>query len=188
VPAWRAMVGGLLAALLVAGCGAIPDPERQARDAATDRVRTRALRFGTEVWAGLRATDAAGAAEVVRRSTRLLGGFDGPGGGGSAAGVLATEVGDGGAVRLDLAFRDQADAGGGLSYTQATVLLCVRLTGAPGPAGEVRLADLACPPALVEPGVVDQVVTLAREGPPPAPAPPRAVCLSGGDNDECVGG
>ena len=56
MPAWRAMVGGLLAAVLVAGCGAIPDPERQARDAATDRVRTRALRFGTEVWAGLRAT------------------------------------------------------------------------------------------------------------------------------------
>jgi hypothetical protein len=68
------------------------------------------------------------------------------------------------------------------------LLQCVRLTGTPGPDGQVRLANLACPAALVEPGLVDEVVTLASEGPPPAAEQPRDPCLSGGGNDECAGG
>jgi hypothetical protein len=76
--------------------------------------------------------------------------------GGLVAVLLAASVGSDGTVRLDLVFRDQADAGGGLSYAQAVIQLCVTVTATPGPDGEVRLDDPAC--------------------------------LSGGSNEECVGG
>jgi hypothetical protein len=101
--------------------------------------------------------------------------------------VLAAWVDDKGSIRLDLAFRDKADAGGGLWAANAVVILCVRLTGRPGPAGEVRLTNLTCPAALREPGLVDEVVTLAREGPPPTPERSRDPCHSGG-SDDCAGG
>lgn len=113
--AWPGLVGGLLAVLLVAGCGIIPEPEEQARELATDRVRDEATGFGTSLWTGLRATGAAGAREVVRQHAELLDpspGGDGP----HERGLLAASVGSDGAVVLDLVFRDQADAGGGLSY------------------------------------------------------------------------
>jgi hypothetical protein len=108
--------------------------------------------------------------------------------GGLLAVLLAASVGRDGAVVLDLVFRDQADAGGGLSYAQAVVQLCVRVTGTPGPGAQVRLADLACPASLAMPGLVDHQVTLAEEGPPTAPEPPRPACHSGGDNRGCPGG
>jgi hypothetical protein len=185
--AWPGIVGGALALLLGAGCGIVPEPEEQARALATDRVRDEAAGFGTSLWAGLRATDAAGAREVVRQHAGLLDsspGEDGP----HERGLLAASVGSDGAVVLDLVFRDQADAGGGLSYAQAVVQLCVRVTGTPGPGAQVRLADLACPASLAMPGLVDHQVTLAEEGPPPAPEPPRPACHSGGDNRGCPGG
>jgi len=62
------------------------------------------------------------------------------------------------------------------------------VTGTPGPAGQVRLADLACPASLAGPGLVDHQVTLAEEGPPPAPERRYSPCLSGGGNEECAGG
>jgi hypothetical protein len=40
-------------------------------------------------------------------------------------------------------------------------MLCVRMTGTPGPGGVVRLANLACPSGLIQAGMVDEVVTLA---------------------------
>ena len=184
--AWSGIVGGVLTVLLGAGCGLVPDPEEQARELATGRVRDAAAGFGT-MWAGLRATDAAGAREVARRHAELLDpspGEDGP----SERGLLATSAGRDGAVVLDLVFRDRADAGGGLTYAQAVVQLCVRVTGTPGPGGQVRLADLACPASLASPGLVDHQVALAEEGPPPAPEPPRPGCHSGGDNRGCPGG
>ncbi len=91
-------------------------------------------------------------------------------------------------MRLDLVFRDQADAGGGLSYAQAVVQLCVTVTATPGPDGEVRLDDLACPASVAAPGLVDHEVDLAREGVLPPPPGRYPACLSGGSNEECVGG
>lgn len=181
---WGAL-GGLLAVVLCTGCGIMP--EQQARAEATDRVRAAALSFGTSVWAGLRETDAAGARRVLERHEALLGRFE-TANGPWENGVLAAWVDDKGSIRLDLAFRDKADAGGGLWAAHAVVMLCVRLTGTPGPAGEVRLTSLACPAALREPGLVDEVVTLAREGPPPTPERSRDPCHSGGGSDDCAGG
>jgi hypothetical protein len=181
------MVGGLLAVLLAAGCGIMPSPEQEARRSATDRVRAQATRFGTSLWAGLRVADSAGAGRVLEQHEELMGPFNAANGPWED-GVLAASVDEEGAVRLDLAFRDKADAGGGMSAAQVVVMLCVRLTGTPGPDGQVRLANLACPAALVEPGLVDEVVTLASQGPPPAPEQRRDPCLSGGGNDECAGG
>jgi hypothetical protein len=183
--AWQRVVGGLVVAGLAGGCGVIPDPEAQARRYATDAVRAQAERTGTGFWAALRATDAGGAHRVVRDYEELLGRFRVPAGP-RATGVIGGAVGGDGTARLDLAFRDQSQAGGGLSYAGVVVMLCVRMTGTPGPGGEVRLANLACPSELVETGLVDEVVTLAREGPPPAPDPPRPACHSGGD--DCPGG
>ena len=184
---WRGIVGGLLAALLATGCGLVPDAEERARDLATDRVRGRATRLGTELWAVLRATDVAGAREVVRKHTEMLSPAPDPASP-SQQSLLAASVGSDGAVVLDLVFRDEAYTGGGLSYAQAVVQLCVRVTGTPGPAGQVRLADLACPASLAGPGLVDHQVTLAEEGPPPAPERRYSPCLSGGGNEECAGG
>jgi hypothetical protein len=116
----------------------------------------------------------------------MLGPFHVPAGP-SAKGVIASSVDEDGTVRLDLAFRDQANAGGGWSYAQAVAMLCVRLIGTPGPGGEVRLVNFTCPASLVETSLVDEVVVLAREGSPPAPEPPRDPCHSGGSND-CKGG
>jgi hypothetical protein len=183
--AWRGLAGGLLTVVL-AGCGIVPHPEQQARRDATDRVRAKAMRFGTSLWAGLRETDAAGAQRVIQQHQELLGPFDAAAGPWEN-GVLGASAAADGTVRLDLAFRDKADAGGGWSAAQAVVMLCVRLTGTPGPGGEVRLVNLPCPASVVDPGLVDEVVTLAREGPPPAPEPPRKPCHSGGSND-CAGG
>jgi hypothetical protein len=185
--AWRGIVGGLLAVLLAGGCGIVPEPEEQARGDATDLVRAQAARFGTSLWGGLRAADAAGARRVVEQHEELLGSFQ-EAAGPWQDGVLAASVDEDGAVRLDLAFRDKADAGGGLSYAQAVVQLCVRMTGTPGPGGQVRLANLPCPASVASPGLVDQEVTLDEEGPPPAPRGRVPACHSGGDNDDCVGG
>jgi hypothetical protein len=182
----RKLLGGLLTILLVAGCALPPSPEEQARRRATDRVRAEATRLATSVWAGLQAVDAGGARRVVEQHEDLLGRFD-PAAGPWENGVLAASVEEDGTVRLDLAFRDQADAGGGLAAASVVVMLCVRLTGTAGPGGQVRLANLACPPGSVTAGLVDEVVTLAREGPPPAPEPPRRPCRSG-DNGQCPGG
>jgi hypothetical protein len=181
----RVVASGLVVAGLAGGCGVIPDPEAQARRYATDAVRAQAERIGTDLWAALRATDAGGAHRVVQDHEDLLGRFRVPAGP-RAAGVIGAAVGEDGTTRLDLAFRDQSQAGGGLSYAGVVVKLCVRMTGTPGPGGEVRLANLACPSELVEAGLVDEVVALAREGPPPAPDPPRPACHSG--SDDCPGG
>jgi len=129
---WRGIVGGLLAALLATGCGLVPDAEEQARELATEYVRSEATRLGTELWAVLRATDAAGAREVVRKHTEMLSPAPEPASS-SQQSVLAASVGSDGAVVLDLVFRDRANSGGGLSYAQAVVQLCVRVTGTPGP-------------------------------------------------------
>ena len=153
---------------------------------ATDQVRDDATRFGTSLWAELQAVDATGVRQVEQHKA-LLGRFD------AAAppwedGVLAASVDQDGAVRLDLAFREPADAGGGLSAARVVVMLCVRLTGTPGPSGEVRLVNLTCPAGSVEAGVMDEVVTLAREGPPPAPGTGSPSLPQGGRNDDCAGG
>ena len=131
---WRGIVGWLLAVLLVAGCEVIPEPEEQARELATERVRTLAKRDATELLLALRAADAAGAREVVRRHTEMLDPSPGPDMT-SRSGLLAASVGSDGAVRLDLVFRDRARRW--------------------------------------------------RPLPPPRRSPP---CLSGGSNEECVGG
>ena len=115
--AWRGLAGGLLTVVL-AGCGIVPHPEQQARRDATDRVRAKAMRFGTSLWAGLRETDAAGAQRVIQQHQELLGPFDAAAGPWEN-GVLGASAAADGTVRLDLAFRDKADAGGGWSAAQA---------------------------------------------------------------------
>jgi hypothetical protein len=118
---------------------------------------------------------AAGAREVVRKHTEMLSPAPDPASS-SQQRVLAASVGSDGAVALDLMFRDQAYTGGGLSYAQAVVQLCVRVTGTPGPGlpGQPRTGR---PPG--DPG---------RGGAAAGPGAALSPCLSGGGNEECVGG
>jgi hypothetical protein len=185
--AWRNILGGLLAVLLAAGCELMPSPEQEGQDVRhrpgpRRRNPVRDQPVGRAA-GGRRHWRAAGG----RAARALLGRFDAAAGPWED-GVLAASVDQDGAVRLDLAFREPADAGGGLSAARVVMMLCVRLTGTPGPSGEVRLVNLTYPAGSVEAGVVDEVVTLAREGPPPAPEQARHPCLSGGRNDDCAGG
>jgi hypothetical protein len=185
--AWRG-VAGLLAVPLVGGCAMVQDPRDQARELATGNVRAKAGRNATDLGVGLRATDAAGAAEVVRKHLESLDPSPDPGDR-SEDGLLASSVASDGTVRLDLVFRDGAYATGGFgSYEDAVVQLCVSVTATPGPGGQVRLDDLDCPASLAAPGVVDEEVDLASEGVLPLPPRRSPPCLSGGDNHECVGG
>jgi len=138
----------LVASLLATSCGLVPNPEQEAKRRATDHVRAAATGYGTNLWAGLRAVDASGARQVLEQQEALLGRFDAEGEE-WRDGVLAAAADTDGTVRLDLAFRDRADAGGGLSAAQTVVMLCVRLTGTPGPSGQVRLTNLACPAGSV---------------------------------------
>jgi hypothetical protein len=97
-------------AALAAGCELRPSPEQEARTYATDQVRDDATRFGISLWAGLREVDATGVRQVVEQHEALLGRFDAAAGPWED-GVLAASVDQDGAVRLDLAFREPADAG-----------------------------------------------------------------------------
>jgi hypothetical protein len=62
------------------------------------------------------------------------------------------------------------------------------VTATPGPGGEVRLSNLACPASVAAPGLVDEEVDLARDGVLPPPPRKYPACHSGGGNEECVGG
>jgi hypothetical protein len=186
--AWRGVVAGLLAVPLVTGCAMVQDPRDKAKELATRNVRTKATRNATDLGASLRATDAAGVPEVVRRHLEYLDPSPDPDDP-SEDGLLGSSVASDGTVRLDLVFRDGAYATGGFgSYEDAVVQLCVTVTATPGPGGQVRLDGLDCPAAVAAPGVVDEEVDLDREGvlsPPPRRYQP---CLSGGDSHECPGG
>jgi hypothetical protein len=79
--------------------------------------------------------------------------------------VARTSTRPDGTVDLEGTFIEHRDSGGGLSYEQAAVLLCVRLSGKPGPQAEVELADAPCPTNVTSKppnfGSIDKIVTSA---------------------------
>jgi hypothetical protein len=79
--------------------------------------------------------------------------------------VVRKAAGPDGTVDLEGTFIELRNSGGGGSYEDAAVLLCVRLSGKPGPQARVELADAPCPtnPTSRPPnfGSIDKIVTLS---------------------------
>lgn len=154
--------GGALALLaaIAAGCGFMGDSRQHAIDSATAAVRAAAEEARVEVEATLRAP-AAGQEQPVDRAARVLRQQISKSSGGRV--VRASTLPDG-TVDLEGTFIELRDGGGGFSQDQAAVLLCVRLTGRPGPQASVELADAPCPTnATSRPpdfGSIDKIVTL----------------------------
>jgi hypothetical protein len=156
------VTGGALVVLLVAiasGCRTM-DSRQQALDIATAAVRADAHTARDEVEATLR-TPATGQEQPIDRAAQVLQEEISKSSGGR---VVRKAARPDGTVDLEATFIELADSGGGLSYEQAAVLLCVRLTGRPGPQATVELADAPCPtnPTSRPPdfGSIDKVVTL----------------------------
>ena len=151
----RAMAVGVLTLAVIGGAaGCAADRFQQAVDNATASVRRQAGLARDEMAAILREPgDPPG---LVDRLSNAL----------SRAPIDGTvfhtdQAAD--AVTIDAAFTERSQAGGGLSYENATVRLCVRLQGAVGPHAHVDVADTACGPSLPtedpDAGRVDRVVT-----------------------------
>ena len=157
----RMVAGGaaVLLAAIAAGCGAT-DPRQQALDSATAAVRADARQARAEVESVLRDPGTSQEPPVDRAARVLLEQI----GKSSGGRVVRTSTRADGTVDLEGTFIELRDSGGGLSYEQAAVLLCVRLTGRPGPQAVVELTDAPCPTnATSKPpdfGSIDKIVTL----------------------------
>jgi hypothetical protein len=156
------VAGGALFVLVaaIAGCGNILDPKQQALDKATAAVRANARQARVEVEATLR-DPGTGQEQPVDRAARVLEEQISKGIGGR---VARKSTRSDGTVDLEATFIEHRDSGGGLSYEGVAVLLCVRLSGKPGPRAEVELADAPCPTNVTSKppnfGGIDKVVTL----------------------------
>lgn len=156
------VVGGALVLLTAtaAGCSLMGDAREHALDSATAAVRTAAREARAEVEATLRNPDT-GQEQPVDRAARVLLEQISKVTGGRL--VQASTRPDG-TVELEGTFIERRDGGGGFSHDQAAVLLCVRLTGKPGPQATVELADAPCPTNTTSRppnfGSIDKVVTL----------------------------
>ena len=132
------MAGGALIVLVatIAGCGTFMNSRQQALDKATAAVR------------------AAAEQARVEQISKTSGGR-----------VVRKAAGPDGTVDLEGTFIELRNSGGGGSYEDAAVLLCVRLSGKPGPQARVELADAPCPtnPTSRPPnfGSIDKIVTLS---------------------------
>ena len=157
------MVAGGVVLLLVtiaAGCGNVLDPKQQAVDTATRAVRANARQARVEVEATLR-DPGTGQERPVDRAARVLEEQISKGIGGR---VVRASTRSDGTVDLEGTFIEHRESGGLVSGGVA-VLLCVRLSGKPGPQTEVELADAPCPTNVTSKppnfGGLDKVVTLS---------------------------
>jgi hypothetical protein len=159
VNGWVTASGLVLLAATVAGCG-LMDARQQAVDRASSAVRAAAEEARREVEGALRAPGA-DPEEPVDRAARVLNEQIGKVTGGR---VVRASARPDGTVELEGTFIELRDSGGGLSYETAAVLLCVRLTGRPGPQAVVELADAPCPTSTTSRppnfGSIDKIVTL----------------------------
>jgi hypothetical protein len=158
----RLVAGGALFVLLaaVAGCGTFMNPRQQALDKATAAVRAAAEQARVEVEATLR-DPGTGQEQPVDRAARVLSEQISKTSGGR---VVRKAAGPDGTVDLEGTFIELRNSGGGGSYEDAAVLLCVRLTGKPGPQATVEISDAPCPPNPTSRppnfGSIDRIATL----------------------------
>ncbi|MGI8537197.1 MAG: hypothetical protein ACR2K2_12025 [Mycobacteriales bacterium] len=136
-------MAGVATALFLAGCS-ISSSKDQARDDATSQVRANAERIRGKLEDAARGTTGAAQLAAVRATLP-----DRP--------LVVSDSG----VRVDVALTSRSESGGGLSYAQVIVRLCVSYSIA-ADSGETRLADADCPAdvdATVRPDA--ETVTLA---------------------------
>jgi hypothetical protein len=157
----RMVAGGvvLLLVTLAAGCGNVLDPKQQALDSATSAVRANARQARVEVEAALREPGTS-QEQPADRAARVLEEQISKGIGGR---VARKSTRPDGTVDLEGTFIEHRESGGLVSGGVA-VLLCVRLSGKPGPQAEVELADAPCPANVTSKppnfGSIDKIVTL----------------------------
>ena len=151
----------IVLAATIAGCGTFMNPRQQALDKATAAVRAAAEQARVEVEATLR-DPGTGQEQPVDRAARVLAEQISKTTGGR---VVRKAAGPDGTVDLEGTFIELRNSGGGGSYEDAAVLLCVHLSGKPGPQARVELADAPCPtnPTSRPPnfGSIDKIVTLS---------------------------
>jgi len=150
----------IVLAATIAGCGTFMNPRQQALDKATAAVRAAAEQARVEVEATLR-DPGTGQERPVDRAARVLEEQISKGIGGR---VVRGSTRSDGTVDLEGTFIEHSESGGLVSGGVA-VLLCVRLSGKPGPQTEVELADAPCPTNVTSKppnfGGLDKVVTLS---------------------------
>jgi hypothetical protein len=157
----RLVAGGALFVLVVAiaGCGNVLDPKQQAVDKATAAVRANARQARVEVEAALR-EPATSQEQPADRAARVLEEQISKGIGGR---VARKSTRPDGTVDLEGTFIEHSESGGLVSGGVA-VLLCVRLTGKPGPQATVEISDAPCPPNPTSRppsfGSIDRIATL----------------------------
>jgi hypothetical protein len=156
------VAGGALFVLVaaIAGCGNVLDPKQQALDSATRAVRANARQARVEVEAALREPGTS-QEQPADRAARVLEEQISKGIGGR---VARTSTRSDGTLDLEGTFIEHRESGGLVSGGVA-VLLCVRLSGKPGPQAEIELADAPCPTNVTSKppnfGGIDKVVTLS---------------------------
>lgn len=141
--------------------GNVLDPRQQALDKATAAVRA-ARRAGAGRGRGHPARPGYGPGPARRPRRPGAGRADQQDHGGR---VVRKAAGPDGTVDPEGTFIELRNSGGGGSYEDVAVLLCVRLSGKPGPQARVELADAPCPtnPTSRPPnfGSIDKIVTLS---------------------------
>jgi hypothetical protein len=159
----RLVAGGalfVLVATIAAGCGNVLDPKQQALDKATAAVRANARQARVEVEAALREPGTS-QEQPADRAARVLNEQISKGIGGRVA-RMSTRAD--GTVDLEGTFIELRESGG-LVTEGVAVLLCVRLSGKPGPQAKVELADAPCPTNVTSKppnfGSIDKIVTLS---------------------------
>jgi hypothetical protein len=140
--ALRGAVAAVVMCLGVAGCAS---PAEKAREEAVGAVRAKAYALGENLAAAARGSSGQAQLEAVRKALPDLW-------------LTARAEGDG--VTVSGAVTARAEAGGGLSYEQSVVRLCLRYRIEPT-SGRVEISDAPCPPDLDTRAPADRTVLLA---------------------------
>jgi outer membrane murein-binding lipoprotein Lpp len=131
----------LLAGIVLAGCAS---PRESARDQAVRSVRAAARALEGDLAAAARGSSGAAQLDAVRAALP-----DAP---------LAAEA-DGDGVVVTGALTADGESGGGLSYEQVVVRLCLRYTVQAG-TGRTSVSDSPCPDDVEARTPADETVTL----------------------------